>query len=156
MAYLFSYQQMKVILFLVLLCPLSVHANEIKLPSQSDIYWLTQNIYHEARNQSLLGQLMIGMVTLERLNDGRWGDSIKSVVTARKQFSWYSDGKSDIPQNKKVYKEIKKVALLSIMLYSSSEIDGVMFYHNDSVNPYWTKSMVKYTTIGNHIFYKEK
>ena len=123
--------------------------------SKNDIYWLSQNIYHEARGETLVGKVLVGMVTIERLNSGRWGKSIKSVVTANKQFSWYSDGKSDKCTDKKAWKEAKILALVSYNVYQEVDINGIMYYHNKTVQPYWADKMKKVVTIGNHIFYKK-
>ncbi len=124
---------------------------------KGEVYWLTQNIYHEARGEDSFGQLMVGIVTLERLNNGRWGHTIKEVVTAPAQFSWYSDGKSDVPDDLEAWKGAKSIAMMSIMLYNTLDRHGVMHYHNNKVLPYWAKSnqYEQVAIIGNHIFYKE-
>ena len=146
----------KIILIIMILIMIPTISYSRDFPSDSDVYWLTQNVYHESRDQSFLGQMMVAIVTLERLKDGRWGNSIKKVVTARKQFSWYSDGLSDIPKNKKAWKESKRVAKLSFLLYNEKEKHGIMFYHNHTVQPYWSKDMIEIAIIGNHTFYTEK
>ena len=146
---------MKILItILLILIPCNTLAGDFF--DKGEVYWLTQNIYHEARGEDLYGQLMVGMVTLERLHSGKWGDTIKAVVTSPAQFSWYSDGKSDVPTNKDSWEASKGVAMLSMMLYTKIKDHGVMYYHNDTVDPYWSKSMLKVLTIGNHVFYKER
>jgi len=132
-----------------------VHAEQSNI-TKSDIYWLTQNIYHEARSESTIGQIMVGIVTLSRLESKRWGTTIKSVVTAPNQFSWYHKGKILIPQNKKEWNKIKNVALYSILVYSLFQHHGIMFYHNHNANPDWNNKMHRVFAIGNHIFYIER
>ena len=76
-------------------------------------YCLAMNVYHEARNQPLAGQMAVISVTVNRVNDKRFPNSICGVVYEgahrpswkdqtvmipvrhRCQFSWYCDGKSD-------------------------------------------------------------
>lgn len=137
---------------IMLLMSSSAYSNSL---SDTDIHWLAQNIYHEARGETLLGKVLVGIITIERLNSGRWGDSIKSVVTANKQFSWYSDGKSDKCTDKIAWKEAKQLAIVSYNVYNMVDTGEIMFYHNKTVNPYWAKKMTKVMTVGNHIFYKE-
>lgn len=126
--------------------------------NKGDIYWLTSNIYHEARGESVYGQLMVGMVTLERLKSGRWGNTIKEVITAPAQFSWYADGKSNIPESMKEWNGAKAVAMFTIMIYNNNNTinHGIMHYHNDTVTPYWADDMSKIIQVGRHIFYIEK
>jgi len=145
---------MSFFIILLFLIPSISYANNF--PSKSDVYWLTQNIYHESRGESIYGQIMIGIVTLERLNSGRWGNDIRSVVTAPSQFSWYSKGKSIVPNNKKSWDGSKVIAKLSLMIYDNIKNSKIMYYHNNNVHPKWAKKMYKIITIGNHTFYKEK
>lgn len=121
---------------------------------KGEVYWLTQNIYHEARGESIYGQVMVGMVTLERLKSGRWGNTIKKVVTAPSQFSWHSDGKSDVPDDQVAWDSSKSVALFVIMVYNKTIDHGIMHYHKDDVKPYWADDDKKIMQIDNHIFYK--
>ena len=140
----------KILLIIFCVVPLNVYAQ----PTDADIFWLTQNIYWEGRNQSNIGQLMIGIVTLERLNSKRWGNTVKKVVTAKNQFSWFFDGKSDIPKNKKAWKEAKEIALLTYIVMGALDTKGFMYYHNININPYWTKNMKKEITVEDHVFYR--
>ena len=145
---------MKVILIIaMLIIPCTLCAGDF--PSKGDIYWMTQNIYHEARSEPLIGQIVVGLVTLERLADGRWGNTIKKVVTSKKQFSWYSDGKSDVPTEKKAWNEVKGVAILSYIVYNIWKGSGIMYYHNQTCKPYWSNVYDEVMTIGQHTFYKE-
>lgn len=124
-------------------------------PSKVDLYWLTQNIYHEARGEESLGMIMVGYVTLQRLTDGRWGNTIKKVVTSKHQFSWYWDGKSDIPKDELSWNMCKAAAMISILLNEITGYQGVVYYHDLRVNPKWKHTLEKLGKIGNHIVYKD-
>ena len=87
------------------------HASAAEL--EDDTFCLAQNIYFEAGNQPLAGRIAVGQVTLNRKLDEQFPDSICGVVYQAKmranwrdeivpirnqcQFSWFCDGKSDIP-----------------------------------------------------------
>ena len=76
-------------------------------------YCLAENVYHEARNQPKVGQMAVMSVTLNRVNDPRYPNTICGVtkqgptrpswqdetvmipIKHKCQFSWYCDGKSD-------------------------------------------------------------
>ena len=141
-------------IILLLLFPVLLYADNF--PSKADMYWLTQNIYHEARGETIYGQIMVGIVTLERRNIGKWGNSIKSVVTSPAQFSWYSDGNSNVPTNEKEWKTSKIVAKISLLIYNNINDVKITHYHEKHHHPYWADDMDKVITIGNHIFYKQK
>lgn len=48
---------------------------------------LANVIYHEARGESLAGQIAVGYVVLNRVEDKRFPNTIKGVVWQRHQFS---------------------------------------------------------------------
>ena len=132
---------------------------------------LAENIYHEARNQGTAGWLAVAAVTLNRVTDDRFPDSICDVVFQsetreswrtkgkdvpdiervyypvrhRCQFSWYCDGKSDDIKQLDIYMDIMyftKILLTSrAMMFDIT--DGATFYHADYVMPSWAKSKIK-------------
>lgn len=118
---------------------------------------LAKNIYFEARNESLKGQIAIAFVTLNRLQEARWSDEACGVIYDNKQFSWYSDGLSDRPRNNYSYDGVALIA--SAMLDPEIAIFdftyGSTHYHADYVEPYWSKYMVLKAKIDTHIFYYE-
>ena len=146
---------------------------------------LAENVYHEARNQGTAGWLAVASVTMNRVTDGRFPNTICEVVFQaetkeswktkgkkdilaserifnpihhRCQFSWYCDGKSDDINNVSVYMEIMQ---FSRLLLTSETVmfditDGATFYHADSITPSWAKSKIKTIEIGDHIFYRWK
>ena len=85
---------------------------------------LAENVYHEARNQPLAGQMAVISVTINRVNDDRFPNSICEVVKQgphrpswkgtgemipirhKCQFSWYCDGKSDKIYDEETYDNI--------------------------------------------------
>lgn len=143
---------------------------------------LAENIYHEARDQGTAGWLAVAAVTLNRVTDDRFPDTICGVVFQaetkeswttkgkdvpdaerifypvrhRCQFSWYCDGKADDINHISIHLEIMtftKLLLTSqIMMFDIT--DGATFYHADYVTPSWAKSKQKTIEIGDHIFYR--
>ena len=137
---------------------------------------LAMNMYHEARNQGTAGVLAVSAVVLNRVNDSRFPNTVCGVVEQgptraswqdpkvrfpikhKCQFSWYCDGKSDKPQNKKGYKYFLDLstAILSNEIQFLDITDGATFYHADYVMPSWAKTKTKTVEIEDHIFYKWK
>lgn len=129
---------------------------------------LALNIYHEARSESRLGQKAVGLVTLNRVQSQRYPDTVCDVVHEANvdangnpirnqcQFSWWCDGKSDVPLNVEKWEEIQLVAHDVIQDYGLTEdfTAGATMYHASYANPYWASSYERTVRIDTHIFYK--
>lgn len=128
----------------------------------NEIDCLARNIYFEARNQSVLGQLAVAEVVLNRVKSKRFPNTICEVVYQggekrrhRCQFSWYCDGKSDRTYNLDEWKEIYD---FTVDIYRDRDriidiTNGAIFYHADYVKPYWAAQVTYTITIDNHLFY---
>lgn len=118
---------------------------------QSEVECLAKNIYHEARGEPPLGQLLVAKVTINRLHTGRFGKTICEVVYQPKQFSWTTN-KHKIIKDQKHYKEILEFAHL---LLHTNVLDlipyNILYFHAKHVNPAWP--FKKLVQVGNHIFY---
>ncbi len=132
--------------------------------SEEDVNCLAKNIYFEARSQSLKGQIAVALVTINRVNSKRFPNSICKVVqqTNRKNgkivlhkchFSWFCDGKSDIPRDKMSWDNSLLIARTMLNNPIEDFLHGATHYHRIDVDPYWNKKMLKFSTIGDHIFY---
>ena len=127
------------------------------------------NMYHEAKNQSMLGQIAVGQVVMNRVEDSRFPDNVCDVVTEavtykgtdkpvlhKCQFSWYCNGEKDEPDfDSKEWWDAKEYA--SIVLSGTIMLDvteGATHYHATYVRPAWAKTKTKTTRIDRHIFYR--
>ena len=127
------------------------------------------NIYHEAGNQSMIGQMAVGQVVLNRGADKRFPNTVcevvKQAVTYKKsdkpirwkcQFTWYCDGKKDEPD---FDSRTWRLALdhASILINKTILLDvteGATHYHATYVRPAWAKTKTRTTRIDRHIFYR--
>lgn len=116
---------------------------------------LAMNVYWEARDQSLAGQVAVAQVTINRVFSPVYPNDVCSVVYERNQFSWYWDGKSDVPKEKEAWNRAQMVAKGVLAGSGHSDLKGVMNYHAVYVKPYWASKMSMVATIGDHIFYVE-
>ena len=135
---------------------------------------LAKNMYYEARNQGTAGWMAVTAVVLNRVNDDRFPNTICGVVQQgptrpswkdpkvrypiknRCQFSWFCDGKSDTPRNKKIYNRMYGLAgaILSNEISFLDITGGATHYHADYVSPAWAKTKTKTVEIQDHIFYR--
>lgn len=116
---------------------------------------LALNIYFEARDQSVDGQLMVAEVTLNRVKDPAFPDTICDVVWEPAAFSWTNDGKSDKPKDLEAF--ARAVLLANDAINNPSILLGTdaTYYHEKSIHPYWADSMVQVGRIEDHIFYQK-
>ena len=110
---------------------------------------LARNIYYEARNQPIEGQVAVAKVTLNRVEDERWPSSTCSVVNQKYQFSWTMETLS--PPKGEAWSKAKLIAITVNILPDPTH--GATHFHANYVKPYWAKESNKIVEIGDHIFY---
>lgn len=111
------------------------------LVDRKQLKCLTDNMYFEARSEGAVGMLAVAMVTINRVADAAYPNSICEVVHQGKhteswktrkikdlpenlreyvpvlnrcQFSWYCDGVADVVHNTKLYAQAKNIAEIVI------------------------------------------
>ena len=75
------------------------------------IMCLAMNVYWEARNQSIAGQVAVAQVTMNRVASPDYPNDVCGVVHQHKQFSWQWDGKSDVPKEDASWNKAQMVAM---------------------------------------------
>lgn len=73
---------------LELIDSLSMSTGEVK---DSELMYLARTIYGEARGQNYASKVAVGWIIRNRLQKGTWGSTYRSVVTARLQFTCWSE-----------------------------------------------------------------
>ena len=159
----------------------SVDINKYKMPhedatKQENIVCLAKNAYFEARNQSVLSQIAVSQVVMNRVQSPDFPNTVCGVVYEAQlskwykekmdkevplkhkcQFSWYCDGKADIITDVQSYKIALAVAHQVLSKYTMHDVtDGAVFYHAYYVNPRWAKEKIKTVVHEDHIFYRER
>ena len=132
------------------------------------IVCLALNVYHEAKNQSLSGQIAVAEVVMNRVDDPRYPNNVCDVVKQgltykwnpgfpirnKCQFSWYCDGKSDAAKQVDAWEESLSVAKGVYHGYLNAYLEGATHYHAYYVNPSWAETKTYITRIDDHIFYR--
>ena len=127
-----------------------------------EIHCLAENIYYEARGESLNGQYAVAEVTMNRVKAPRYPKTVCGVVydtrwdVGRRRFvghfSWTEMHDRSDPWGP-AWEQAMTVATA---VYNGSHLPLVpdaLHYHASSVHPYWAQSMHSVATIGNHVFY---
>lgn len=125
-----------------------------------EIDCLALNIYWEAKTESIVGQQAVAHVTLNRVRSPQFPNSICAVVHQgwergrMCQFSWYCDGRTDLPHDDAAWEAAVGHALNAVDGESSDPTNGALFFHALSVQPGWTKHVRHTKRIGQHDFYR--
>lgn len=141
-------------------------STSVMADTSKEVECLAKNIYHEARGESTKGQIAVGNVTLNRVKDSRYPNTICKVVTqARKdknnkiilhkcQFSWYCDKYPDTMKDQRAKEKSFKLAKALISGKISDVTKNSTHYHSKAVKPFWKDKLSKTVTIGIHHFYR--
>ena len=113
---------------------------------------LAMNVYFEARGEDYDGQKMVAEVTISRVLDDAFPDTVCDVVWEPGAFSWTDDGKSDRPKDAKAWEIARKIAS-ETLIYGCELCTGAVYYHEKSISPYWADDMDVVGMWGSHVFY---
>jgi spore germination cell wall hydrolase CwlJ-like protein len=123
---------------------------------------LSQNIYFEAGHEPFEGKTAVAQVTMNRVNDGRFGKGVCGVIYQKDkiyekvicQFSWVCDTKSRVePIHTADYVESEEVAKKVLLEgFRLPSMNNALYYHASYIQPNWNRKRI--AQIGQHIFYE--
>jgi len=119
---------------------------------EMDVVCYATAAYHEGSNK--YERIAIINVIRNRLNTGRWGSSVCSVVYADNQFVGVWDDTHE-KVDEKTYLETKLLVLDTIVFHKyANPVADALFFHDDSMQTknYWFGQKRK-AKIGRMIFY---
>ena len=123
---------------------------------------LALNIYWEARSEPPIGQLAVAAVTLNRVADSAYPETVCEVVYQGSlsgapgcQFSWWCDGRPDRPRDPVAWSKALEMAFRVASMELRDPTGGALWYHADYVRPDWARSKLVVARIGRHLFFRE-
>lgn len=115
---------------------------------------LATAIYYESKGESLVGQLTVAEVILNRSESGRFPSSICGVVKQPSQFSFVRGGRLPTPPRaSQSWRTAVGVAHVALNDLAEGEAPRAMFFHARRVSPGW-RNLTRVATVGNHVFYR--
>ena len=126
--------------------------------NEKDVKCLTDNIYFEARNEKDIGKKAVALVTLNRLKEDEYPNTICRIVHQRNggncQFSW-TCSKVRVT-DLYTYNKCRSIAKQVLMNYEVMHdvTKGATNFHRRDIQPTWAKRTKRTVIIGKHIFYK--
>lgn len=109
-------------------------------------------VYFESRGESLVGQLAVAHVVLNRARSGRFPKSLCGVVHQKSQFSFVRGGKMPAIRNGSQWNNAVAIAQIARDGSWKNHAPGALFFHARYVSPGWRKTRI--AQIDNHIFYR--
>ena len=114
-------------------------------------------VYHEARGESLEGQLAVARVIMNRAASGKYPGSWCATVKQPWQFSFVNPRSGQYPavdQQSASWKKALGVTRLATANAVPTLSSDVLWYHADYVAPSWGRRLTRASKIGTHIFYR--
>ena len=114
-------------------------------------------VYHEARGETLEGQLAVARVIMNRAASGRYPDSWCEVVKQPWQFSFVNPRTGYMPgvdHGSRAWHNAIGITRLAISGAVPSVPTDCLWYHADYVSPSWGSRLERVDKIGAHIFYR--
>lgn len=121
--------------------------------NEEDLYWLSRIISAESRGESLLGQMAVGNVVLNRMGHENYPNTIREVIFDTNygvQFEPVENGTvHDAPTE-------RSVLAAKLCLEGASVVEDCIYFFAPALSPgTWIVQNGEYfTTIGCHRFYK--
>lgn len=110
-------------------------------------------VYFESRGESLVGQLAVAHVVINRAQSGRFPTSLCGVVHQPSQFSFVRGGKMPaIRESSTLWSNAVAIAQIARDGSWKNQAPGALFFHARHVSPGWRKTRI--AQIDNHIFYR--
>ena len=114
-------------------------------------------VYHEARGETLEGQLAVARVIMNRAASGKYPTSWCGVVKQPWQFSFVNPRTGYMPgvdAASASWRKAQGITRLAMANAVQSLPTDCLWYHADYVAPSWGRRLTRVEKIGAHIFYR--
>lgn len=123
-------------------------------PADDEHECLAVSVYFESKGEPLQGQLAVAQTILNRVESGRFADTICGVVRQPGQFSFVrrGGGLPSINHDNAAWREAVAVAAVARAGLWKSVAPAALYFHARRLSPGWGRTQV--ASLGNHIFYR--
>jgi N-acetylmuramoyl-L-alanine amidase len=124
-------------------------------PLDAEANCIAVAVYHEARGETLEGQLAVARVIMNRAASGRYPGSWCGVVKQPWQFSFVRNGyMPGVNESSTAWRNALGITRIAINNAVPSLSNDVLWYHANYVAPSWGRRLTRVSQIGAHIFYR--
>jgi spore germination cell wall hydrolase CwlJ-like protein len=133
---------------------------------EEEVRLLAATAWGEARSEGEDGMRAVAHVMVNRVG-ARFGDDLKTVILAPKQFSVWNAGDPNRPlvrnperyarggTSLETWQTAQEVAREVLSGQSVDPTDGALFYHTRAISPWWSRYGEGRQVIGAHVFYRD-
>lgn len=115
--------------------------------TNSDLYLLAKLIYSEARGEIYTGQVAVGAVVLNRVDDAGFPNTLQGVIYQPWAFTALHDGQFNLEPNSTAYQAAQDA------MNGWDPSYGSLYYYNPSTaTSSWIFTRTTIVVIGNHVF----
>ncbi|MEC1446334.1 cell wall hydrolase [Bacillus haynesii] len=108
---------------------------------------LSRLVHAEAKGESFEGKVAVANVVLNRVEDSRFPDSVKSVIYQKNAFEPVLNGSIEKKADRESVEAVEEAVDQNI-----KETDALFFYNPDIASDDWIKTRKVVKRIGNHVF----
>ena len=140
-----------------------IYAKDVRDSGRAELNCLALNVYYESRGEPIEGQYAVAEVTMNRVADLRYPNTICEAVYQQKwdylrkryvgAFSWTELDDNATPHGD-AWARAVNVAELTFSGRRDNVLDGAVHYHADYIRPSWSRGKKPVARIGQHLFYK--
>lgn len=121
-------------------------------PSPRELECMAKVVHHEAANQPRAGQLAVAQLMMNRMESGRFADTICGVAAQRGQFF---DVDAYTPRQDARWDVAMEVSREAMTDSAKPVVPGALFYHaNTQGATSFFRTRQRVATLGDHIFYR--
>ncbi len=120
---------------------------------------LALTMYFEARSEGPEGMRAVGSVVLNRVESDSFPSTVCEVVyqggeTPPCQFSWWCDGKSDVPRDREQWEIALALAAEMLEDRGDDPTGGALFFHSAAIPTPWRVERTRTVQILGHVYYR--
>jgi N-acetylmuramoyl-L-alanine amidase len=126
-------------------------------PLDEQAHCIAVAVYHEARGETLEGQLAVARVIMNRAASGKYPSTWCGTVKQPWQFSFVNPRTGHYPavdEGSAAWRKALGVTRLAVNDAVPILASDVLWYHADYVAPSWGRRLSVVQKIGTHIFYR--
>lgn len=115
---------------------------------------LAEAVYYESLGTSDRAAYAVAHVILNRREDDGFPETVCDVVSEGCQFSYRCDGKPETLADAAERERAFQAAEAVLEGRAEDPTGGALFFHAETVQPGWFKTLDRLTEIGGNIFYR--
>ncbi|ARS26513.1 cell wall hydrolase [Sphingomonas sp. KC8] len=134
--------------------PPAAPATEVAaVEDEAELDCIAKIVHHESANQPRAGQLAVAQLVMNRVESGRFADTICGVAHQPGQF--FNTRAYNPRRDSATWKTAVEVSREAIAGHTADVVPGALFYHASYVAPpRFFRTRARAGVLGDHIFYR--